>query len=150
MEQYVVQLVTTLVVCQVATVLSPTGSRGYLRTVCALVTVLTVFSPLLTLLAGLDGIEEKITSFFTVEGETGEEGSLEAAAYIILTHASERYGFDTVGAEITFCKDGDTVTEILLFFEEGNGYNRDRLQGELEEKLGIPVHIFIERKDEDG
>jgi len=39
---------------------------------------------------------------------------------------------------------------ILIFFEEGNGYNRDRLQMELEEAIGIPVHIFIERKDEDG
>jgi len=145
-----VQLVTTLVVCQVATVLSPTGGREYLRTVCALVTILTVFSPLASLLTQLHGIEERISSFFTVEGEEGEENSLEAAAYTILAHASNRYGFDKSGAEITFCQEGETVTEILIFFEEGNGYNRDRLQMELEEAIGIPVHIFIERKDEDG
>lgn len=150
MEQYVVQLVTTLVVCQVATVLSPTGAKGYLRTVCALVTLLTVFSPLASLLTQFNGIEEKIVDFFAVERVEGGEGSLEAAAYTILTHASNRYGFDTDGAEITFCGDGETVTELLIFFEEGNGYNRDRLQMELEEKLGIPVHIFIERKDKDG
>ena len=40
--------------------------------------------------------------------------------------------------------------ELMIFFPEGSASERDRLQTELEKELGIVVHIFLERRDEDA
>lgn len=156
MTEYINGLILTVVVCQAASMLAPEGetAKRYLKIVCALVTLLTILSPVKTFVSHAGEIGQSFRNFFTAS-ETAEEitprDSLETAAYTILTYAKERYGFDTDGAEVTFFTD-DTgnVDELMLFLPSGNAFNRDRLQADLEKELGVIVHIFLERRDDDG
>lgn len=156
MTAYINGLILTVVVCQAASMLAPEGesAKRYIRIVCALVTLLTILSPVKTLIGHAGEIGQSFRNFFTA-AQTAEEGtprdSLQSAAYTILTYAEERYGFDTEDAEVTFfTDDAGEVTELMLFFPSGNAFDRDRLQAELEDELEITVHIFLERRDNDG
>lgn len=156
MASYMNQLILTVVVCQVASMLAPNAdaAKRYLRLVCGLVTLLTVFSPVRNLIQHGEAIGVSLHAFVTAsaaEENNVLRDSLEATTYTILAYAEERYGFDTQDAEVTFfTNEEEKVDEMMVFFRHGNADDRDRLQSELEEELGITVHIFLERRESDG
>lgn len=156
MTAYINELIITVVVCQAASMISPESenSKRYIRVVCALVTILTLVSPVRTLVEGAGDIVESFGNFFgsaeeAEENSTGD--SLEAAAYTILTYAEENYDLDLSGAEVTFFTDeAGEVTELQMFVKSGDSGDRDKLAEELERELGVAVHIFMERRLDDG
>lgn len=155
MTTYVNQLIITVVVCQIATMISPDGenSRRYVRIVCALVTILTIISPITTIAESADDIAGNIRDFFTsaeTESVDSERGTLEAAAYAIMSYARENFDLDLTDAELTFyTDDSGNITELQMFVKSGVAADRDRLAAELEDELGVTVHIFMERRLDD-
>lgn len=154
MTAYINQLILTVVVCQIAAMISPDGenAKRYIRVVCALVTMLTILSPIRTLIDHAGELAESFRNFFTAaETVDNTRDSLESAAYTILTYAGDKYDLDMDGAEVTFFTndDGEAV-EMQMFIKSGDSQDRDRLAAELEDELGITVHIFLERRTDDG
>lgn len=162
MTAYINELIITLVVCQIASMITPESenAKRYIRVVCALVTILTLISPVRTLADHADEIMDTVGNFFGVSDDTaksdeteadGTRERLDAAAYTILTYAGERYDLETDGAEVSFFTDEQgKVTELQIFLKSGSGADRDRLTAELEEELDVTVHIFIEERTDDG
>lgn len=153
MTAYINQLILTVVVCQVAVMISPDVERAkrYIRIVCALVTILTILTPVRTLVDNAGELAESFGNFFTAAETTDNmRDSLESAAYTILTYAGENYDLNMDGAEVTFFTndDGEAV-EMQMFVKSGDSHDRDRLTAKLENELGITVHIFLERRTDD-
>lgn len=150
MTAYINELIITVVVCQIASMISPENenSKRYIKTVCALVTILTLISPVRTIINHAEEIANSLKDFFAIE-ETVEENSvrdtMQSVAYTIMKYTKENYELETEGAEVSFITDeAGQAMELQIFLKSGNVEDRDKLKTELERELGIIVHIFIE------
>lgn len=150
MTEYVNELIGTVIACRIVTMAAPDGElrRRYLGAVCALVTLLTLISPLRQFLDRADEIGEAAAGFFSAVSESsdsdeGMRGELGYAADVIFEYARDRYGFDTEGAEIAFTTDdGGEVTDAALYFLHGSVADCGKLRDALTDELGIEVHVF--------
>ncbi len=150
MTAYINELIITVVVCQIASMISPEteNSKRYIKTVCALVTILTLISPVRTIINHAEEIANSLKNFFAME-ETVEENSvrdtMQSVAYTIMKYTEENYELEIEGAEVSFITDeSGQARELQIFLKSGNVEDRDKLKAELERELGIIVHIFIE------
>lgn len=151
MTEYVNELIGTVIACRIVTMAAPPGElrRRYLGAVCALVTLLTLISPLRQFLDHAEEIGEAAAGFFSAQSsdlsdsDEGMRGELGYAADVIFEYARDRYGFDTEGAEIAFTTDdGGEVTDLTLYFLHGSVADCGKLRDALTDELGIEVHVF--------
>lgn len=156
MREYTFQLILIVVVCQTASMIAPTEENKcrYLRIVCALVTLLTILSPVRNIADTAGRTAEAIRNFFTpaeTDASDGMSERLEEAAYTIIGYAGERYDIETEGAAVTFFTDeDDTLSEVQIYVSSGERSDCSKLEAELEDELGVPVHIFNKGVSEDG
>lgn len=153
MAEYVNELIGTVIACRIVTMAAPDGElrRRYLGAVCALVTLLTLISPLRQFLDHAEEIGEAAAGFISsaeqssdgVDCDDGMRGELGYAADVIFEYARDRYGFDTEGAEIAFATDdGGEVTDLTLYLLHGSVADCGKLRDALTDELGIEVHVF--------
>lgn len=143
MRTYVNRLLAVMVVCQIAIVLAPdteTGKRS-LRTVCALVSFLTILSPLHQFLVSADSITEKITSFFTIESsQTYDEKTTVSSE--LLQYVTTHYRLEEVLLTIITDESDTTVTELRFYVQNCPYATRALIETELTEMFEIPVYVF--------
>ena len=156
MRAYIDEVILTVVICRIASMMAPDGeTKGrYLAAVCALVTLISLISPVKYIADNIDTVTEAVAGFFLAEkAEKSDEArdNLSSAAAVIFKYAEEKMGFDTEGAEITFYTDEEgKVNEVMLFFKRGRVRECEKLKKELEKELKITVHVYTGEVNEDG
>ena len=152
MKEYINELIITVAACRLVTMASPDGDlrRRYLAAVCALVTLITLFSPMGQVIAGAEEAIRAFAGGFSLAENDEKQDELERAAAVIFSYAENRRGFDTKGGNITFYTDeSGEIESIAVFFEDGSVEMCRLLQEDLTEEIGIEVHVFTGEVNED-
>ncbi len=145
MNAYINSLIIVMVVCQIAAVIAPDSenAKRYIRTVCAIIVLLTLLSPVKHLIALSEGITEKITSFFTTDVSQSYDEN-EAGAIGIMQYVTEYYNVDELSAIILTDETDTEITEIQLYIKNCPYARCVVIEAELSELLELPVYVFSE------
>ena len=152
MKEYINELIITVAACRLVTMASPEGDlrRRYLAAVCALVTLITLISPIGEVIARAEEAVRELADGNAAAERDEKRDELENAAAVIFYHAKNRRGFDTTGGRITFyTDDSGEVGSIAVFFEKGSVEMCRLLGEELTAETGIEVHVYTGEVNED-
>ncbi len=146
MTTYINSIITVMVVCQVATVLAPDSdsAKKYIRTVCALIVLFTLISPIKYILSISGDISEKITNFFNTEELNTPYDEQEAGIISIMQYVAEKYDTEEISAVIITNEEDTAITEIQLFVPNCPYAQRQTIETEMTQMLEIPVYVFSE------
>ncbi len=145
MNSYFNRLIAVMILCQITTVITPDSERAKqsIRILCALISFLTLLSPLRSITALSEQLYEKLsavldTSF--VSGYTQKETDSIHFLQYITTH----YDIDEVSM-ILHTDDTDTqIIEMELYVKNYPYTSCTIMEAELQELLNLPVYVFGE------
>lgn len=152
MKEYINELIITVTACRLVTMASPDGDlrRRYLAAICALVTLITMISPIGEVISGTEEAVRGFISGFSFDENAEKQDDLGNAAAVIFSHAKNRRGFDTSGGKITFYTDeSGEVKSIAVFFGKGSVEMCRLLGEELTAEMGTEVHVYTGEVNED-
>lgn len=148
MRSYINRLIVTMVICQIAAVVSPESGKKYIRFVCGLVVLLTLISPVIRLRDDLSGIKESVLELIG-GGEVTYSDGYEAAANMIFAYVSEKYSIGADDMRITFVTGGDgALCEIQIFVKNCPYAAKEEIKQVTGEEFGVDVYVFTEEGDD--
>lgn len=144
---YINELLVVVIVSRIVTMLAPDGetSRRYLKTVCALVTLSALISPIVHIIENFGEISSAAAGFLIPEADEAEEerSDLGRWAAAIFACAENRFGIDTSGGEVVFYTDENgVVDETAVFLMDGTVEQCEKLGQLLSGELGCDVHVY--------
>jgi len=152
MNAYLNGIVVTVVACQIATVFSPNEEslRRYVRILCALVTVMTLVSPIKYVISGAEEIMSGITNFFEgsdfSQREEEDGNGVANLAYVIMSAVSNKFDIEEKDVRITIVTDEQgELSEIQMYLKRTAYVDRERILEALSAEFEIPVYVFAER-----
>ena len=145
MNAYINSLIAVMVVCQIAVVIAPDSDNAgrCIRTVCAVVALLTLLAPAKHLLSRSGELVDRVTSFFTAD-ITQSYDENDSAAAGLMQYIISQYDLDELSAVILTDETDTTITGIRLYIPECPYPRRMVMESELQELLGLPVSVFSE------
>ncbi len=145
MTAYINRLLTVMVVCQIATVLAPDAetSKHSVRMVCALVSLLTLLSPLTQLFTATDQLTEKITAFFSTESVQTYDDRTTVSSQI-LQYVTSEYDLEELSLTIVTDETDTAVTELRFYIKNCPYATRAFIESELAETFDLPIYVFSE------
>lgn len=145
MTSYINRLIVTMVICQIATVLSPENGRRYVRTVCALVVLLTLIGPIVRLSESVTDAGEYVKDMLDTSAAVLDEEKFETSANMIFTYAAQHFSVSGENIRITFVTDeSGEVCEIQIFLKNCPYAARKEIGDVTEKEFGIVTHVFAE------
>ena len=146
MSSYINSLIAVILLAEIVMHVSPDGDIGkrYVRLVCSLAVLLTMISPIKSVVSFLsDGIGAVTDYVKTEENAVTERDELSPAAETILSYIKDSCGKHSDGASLTFVTDdaGD-ITEVQIFLPHGDSATREKLDDALGRGLNIRVSVF--------
>ncbi len=156
MAAYLNSVIATVIVCQIAVMFSPSSenSKKYVRLICALVVLLTLLSPVKSLIENADGVISAVSDFPAGEGSVGEteiygsaaQNSARQLAYAVMQAVEGRFGVDSGDIRVTLVtSESGEVCEVQLYLDHTAYSDRAKIGEALEGELMIPVYVFPER-----
>ncbi len=145
MNSYFNRLIAVMILCQITTVITPDSERAKqsIRILCALLSFLTLLSPLRNITALSEQLYEKFPTVLDtnfVSGYTEKETDSIHFLQYITTH----YGVKDVSM-ILHTDDMDTqIIEMELYVKNYPYTSCTVMESELQELLNIPVYVFGE------
>ena len=152
MYGYVNTLIAVILIAEIAVCLSPDGAdmKKYVRLVAALAVLLTMLSPIRTLVASIPRIAEKAEEFFAETEAVQPPDGLGEAAAVLVDYLEENYGKKAAHSTVTFVTDEkETVTEVQFFLPECDSEDGERIKAVLGRELKVKVTVFFGRITEE-
>ena len=157
MKEAMNALIITVLACQLAIQLAPEkeSARNGVKLLCGLAVLLTLLSPLRTLIDGAGELRQAVSAYFdsVTAGEEAEAASdptdpYASAAREILLYAAQTSGSDSAELTLVTADDG-AVREIQLFLEPCAYSTRVELREALAEAYGVEVSVFLRESEKD-
>ncbi len=153
MREYINSIISTVIVCQIAVMFSPSadGARRYVRLICTLVVLLTLISPVRALVGDSESLVSSLRDFFKgQESDAAEDvetgGELKQFAYAVMRAVADNFGINSDNIRLTLVTNDDSEVEEVQLYLAATAYSdRERIRETLEAELGIPVYVFPER-----
>lgn len=148
MNNYINSIIAVMILCQTAVMIAPENDSAVksIRIICAAVTLLTLISPVRSLVLSVDNISvwlDRITSSDIVSDESDEN---KPAAAAIAEYISDRYGIEKM--TLVIITDGDEgdehIAEIDIYAKNCPYTTRVAIEAELSEGLEVPIYVLDE------
>ncbi len=156
MTAYLNSVIATVIVCRIAVMFAPESemAKKYVRLICALVVLLTLLSPVKSLIENADGIISSVTDFLTGEVSVSdsdiygsdEQNTVRQLAYAVMLAVEAEFGVDSddIGITVVIDESGE-VSELQLYLAHTAYSDRAKIGDALEGELQIPIYVFPER-----
>ena len=146
MGVYINSLIAVIVTCQIVLRLSPDkdNTKKYVRLICSLAVLLTMISPLKSIILSVDDVRAHITEFFTAgEAEKSPADSFAPAAATLLSYVEENFPAAGEDISLTFVTDeSDAITEVQIFLPESDARTCGEIESTLGRELSVTVRVF--------
>jgi len=143
MNTYINRLIAVMILCQIATILSPDSDRAKqsLRMICAIISLLTLISPIKNISVLSEQLSEKLSSVintsYNVKYSAKESDSIQLLQYIT-TH----YNIDEISMTIHTDETDTQILEMELYVKNYPYAACSVMEEELQELLNLPVYVF--------
>lgn len=142
MNDYGNSLIAVMVVCQIASVLSPDSdhARRNIGLVCALVALLTVIAPARQIFDVYNDISDRVSAFFE-SGETKTYSDTEFGIHSLMQYISSRYDVSELEVIVTTDENDMTPLSLKVVIHDCPYARRAAIEEELREMLTLPVEV---------
>lgn len=148
MKSYINRLIITMLICQIATILSPENGKKYIRFVCGLIVILTLIIPVIRLKDDFSGIKESVAELIGGSERVTYSDGYEAAASMIFAYLGEKYSINEDDMRITFVTgDNGELSEIQFFIKNCPYAAKEDIKQVTQEEFGVNVYVFTEEID---
>ena len=151
MINYVNSLIAVMIVCQIAVSVSPSNESSVrsIRLICAVVALLTLLSPIGSVISMAGDIENKITSFIVGYMEPEERrietmDTFEAVTAQIVSFVSDKYDVGEINAVLLTDETDSFAVELQLYIKNCPYTKRSQIETDLTNKLGFSVYVMCE------
>lgn len=148
MTAYINSMLVMLVLCMLITRIAPEDSKtkNNLRLVCSLVILLTMITPIKSLISSASDIGESLSNFFTPNNVQETEGhDYSAAAATLISYIADTYPDAGNEITVTFVTDDEgRITEAQFFLPLASTELCGRIERELGRELTVTVRVFGE------
>lgn len=143
MNDYGNSLIAVMIVCQIASVLSPDSdhARRYISLVCAIVALLTVIAPARQIFDVYNDISDKVAAFFE-SGETETYSETEFGIHSLMQYISSRYDVSDIEVIVTTDENDTTPLSLNVVIHDCPYAKRAAIEEELREMLTLPVDVY--------
>ena len=146
MNGYINSLTAVMIVCHITVLLAPESEYAvrYIRTVCALIILLTVLAPLKNLPDIAAPVSEAVSNFLN-KNVSADYTETESGAAGLMQYITEYYGISELSA-VLVTDDTDTdITELRLYIPACPYTTRELLADDLNKELNFPVYVLAEK-----
>ena len=147
MAAYINSLIAVIILAEIVTHLAPneTSGKKYVKLVCSLVVLLTMISPLKTVISNIPDRITDMTEYFTSvkEANNEEPEGFSAAAATLLSYLRDYFGEKAEHASVTFVtNEDDSIREAQFFLPCADEATGSRVRRMLENELSVTVKVF--------
>ena len=145
MSSYINCLIAVMILCQITTIITPDSERAKqsIRTICAIISLLVLLSPLKNIASLSEQISEKLSSApdtnYAAGYTTKESDSIQLLQYI-----TAYYNVDEVSMTVHTNEADTQILKIELHIPNYPYTACSVMENELQELLNFPVYVFGE------